>query len=135
MTIPDALKAGLALHGWEFIESNEHYAFFERGGYCLRLTSPFGQLMASVLPERYHIPRPGRAPFIPRTPENMPPIIQGKQARARGRELACQLWQEHAPQLSALGVQLDAVGVLMFKGTGSGGHVTSRVFRREECTS
>lgn len=135
LPFPAHWRAALAAHGWLHAGGNRSYVFFERPGHWLRLSRLGEAWVARIDPETHRVPRPelGSAGLGILFPQGMqPPEYRGRGARTRALEAAKALWLEHEPYLAALGVELHAVGVRLFRGSGRGGYVASQAYRRGE---
>lgn len=135
LRLPSGWNDALQARGWFRAGANEMYVFFERPGYWLRIFRVYGEWSATVMPAHLRVPRPelGSAGYNLRFPDHMlPPEFRGKGARAKALAAATVLWQEHEGYLAALGIQLTAVGVRQFLGSGSGGYVDSRSYRHRD---
>lgn len=139
---PDALElppewgAALEAHGWLFVGSNQSYLFFERPGYWLRVHtfSDNQGWTATVIPEEMRVPRPtlGNAGYwLPFPLEQRAPDFRGKGAQTRAQAAAKALWLAHEPLLKELGIELVATGARLYHGSGSGGYVAPKAFRRD----
>lgn len=137
LVVPSGWQEELASFGWLFASSNNTFLFFERPGYWLRIHKfpSREEWSATVMPEDSRVPRPklGDAGYWLRFPEEMlAPEYRGRGARAKALAAAKDLWLEHEGYLKTLGIELAGVGVKPFKGSGRGGYVSAKIFRRCE---
>lgn len=135
--VPSGWQEELASYGWLFAGSNNTFLFFERPGYWLRIHKfpTREEWTATVMPEDCRVPRPelGDAGYwIPFPDEMLAPAYRGKGARAKAMSAARELWLLHEGYLRALGIELTGVGTKLFRGSGAGGYVAARTFRRSE---
>lgn len=133
LVIPPEWRVALEAHGWLEAGANDYYVFLERPGYWLRLAKVHDEWYGSIQPEEFRVPRDelGDAGYGMRFPDEMQaPTFSGRGARARALAAAQAIWKEHEAYLAPLGILLTGVGVRQFRGSGSGGYVAPKAYRR-----